>query len=167
MKSYRALVKLELAGLLTMYSGAMFFGVAAGIGGVAGLATEHAMNTITGRVAKTEAYQSSIADKKAELGARLDAGEMTFEDYHEAMEKLTDKYAVIEYSKTAGDEELSTTVKNYETSVDCYRTILGKGAGTAGAVTLFGLGAGLVAGKARKKFEEKHGIEVEPEEMAD
>jgi len=169
MREYKRALSVELAGLLGLGVCAGGFAVTGGLGGIAAVATELSMNVIASRVVDTDEYQAYIRAQREALGAKLDAGEITYEEYHEQYKKMTDKYAVCEYSKTANDEELSTNVENYKISQDFYRTMLGKGAGSFGAGTLASLGLALGAGKTRRKYEDELGIETTEEEpeMAD
>ena len=170
MKAYKLALRAELAGLLGLTIAAGGFAITAGLGGAAAVITESSMNKIASRVADTDEYQAHIRTQRNELYAKLDAGEITYEEFHEAYKKMTDKYAVCDYSKTeqgSRNEDLVTTVDNYNKSIDCYKTLLGKGAGTFGAASAVCLGGYLGTSKIRKKLENELEIEEEQEEMAD
>ena len=145
-------------------AGLMFGGITLGMalmaslmGGAAEVVSNISMNHTAETIFASEDYQLAIRDEQYRLVDELTAGKISIEEYNEAVNNLKTIEGVIEYSKTASDEELASIVKSYEESQEMADTMFKKGVPTFAAGTAIGAGitgVGVLAGKSKKKKEE-------------
>ncbi len=146
-------------------AGLMFGGITLGMvlmatlmGGASEVVSNLSMNHTAETIFASEDYQLAIRDEQYRLVDELTAGKISVEEYNEAVNNLKTIEGVIEYSKTASDEELASIVKSYQESQEMVDTMFKKGVPTFAAGTAIGAGiagVGVVAEKAKKKKESK------------
>ena len=134
------------------------------MGGAAELVSNLSMNHTAQVVFASEDYQLAIRNEQYRLLDELTAGKISVEEYNEAVNNLKTIEGVIEYSKTASDEELASIVKSYEESQEMADTMFKKGVPTFAAGTAISAGitgVGMAASKSKKKKEESKELSVE------
>lgn len=145
-------------------AGLIFGGITLGMalmaslmGGTAEVVSNLSMNHTAQTIFASEDYQLAIRDEQYRLVDELTSGKISIDEYNEAVNNLRTIESVIEYSKTASDEELAAIVKSYEESQKMADTMFKKGVPTFAAGTAIGAGitgVGVLAGKSKKKKEE-------------
>lgn len=143
-------------------AGLMFGGITLGmalmaslIGGTAEVVSNLSMNHTAQTIFASEDYQLAIRDEQYRLLDELTAGKISVDEYNEAVNNLRTIESVIEYSKTASNEELASIVKSYEESQEMADTLFKKGVPTFAAGTAIGAGVAGVGALASKKKKEK------------
>ena len=148
-------------------AGLIFGGITLGMaltaslmGGTAEVVSNLSMNHTAQTIFASEDYQLAIRDEQYKLVDELVAGNITVEEYSEGMKNLKSIERVIEYSKTASNEELASMVKSYQESQEMADTLFKKGIPTFAAGTAIGAGvAGIGALASKKKKEKELGAE--------
>ena len=108
------------------------FGVAGTllVGGASDLITDACMNKIAGDISQTEGYSSYSQNRRHQLSAQVDLGEISYDEFLSEYGALGSPQDVLHYAKTSDDSSLNVTAENYEKSKDFAHTLTHKAAPT-------------------------------------
>ena len=148
----------------TALAAALFGGcllISAGMGGVAHLTADAAMNHSVKEVYKTEDFQKAIDERFVQLVNDLDSGKISQAEFDAGYNELYSIAEVIEYLKTAGDEKLSQLVSSYESTKEMGETMFSRAVPWFSGMTALSAGAAAVSNVAykKRKREEKFASE--------
>lgn len=158
----------DLFEALTLFGGitCAFAIVAALMGGAAELTANLTMNEKAQEVYASEAFQSATKEKLDKLSDELVAGKISIEEYNAACDALYSPESIINFSKTAGDKDLTGFVESYNESKDLAEKTFTKGLPIfAGTTAIAAVGAGMAHSTAKKRKKELDEItaEAQPE----
>ena len=125
------------------------------MGTTAGLVSEGVMeHTATGVYARDD-FQAYAREKANALTEKFTKGEISYTEFKQQYDAIYSKGEVIEFSKTAGDEELTSMVDSYNESQEMMNTLFHKGVPVFGGAALAGIGALGASEYFRKKYEKR------------
>lgn len=119
------------------------------------------MNHTAQAIYEHDSYHASIRERKPTDD--LVNGNISYQDFKVALEKLYSVEEVIEYSKTANDKLLSSKVESYLQTKDMEQTMVNKAIPTFATPAIVGGAVAAIAGRKRKKYNEE--LEKVQEEM--
>ena len=143
-------------------AGLIVFGMTAGmaaiatlIGGTAAVVADTTMAYTAQGIYENDAFQASIREREQQLTDNWLSGKIDYNEYKAGLNKLYSVEEVISYSKTAEDKKLTGIVESYIESKDLQKTMFTKAVPTFATPAVAGLATALVAGKARKKYQDE------------
>lgn len=140
----------------------VFTGVTAGcavvatlMGATAGLVSDAVMDYTAQGVYENDSFQAHAREKAKELTDKLTRGEISYQEFKKQYEAIYSTGEVIRYSKTAGDEKLTSVVEDYNESQDMMDTMFTKAVPGFLGLGVVGVGGLAVTEAIRKKYELK------------
>ena len=142
------------------YAGVLLAGIFGGclvfsglMGGVAHLTADASMNYSVKEVYDSKEFQQSIEERLYQLADDYNAGRISAEEYNAGFNELYSIAEVVEYSKTANDEELKTLVDSYESTKEMGETMFTRAVPWFSGMTAASAGAYAVANAFDKKYK--------------
>lgn len=143
--------------------------VASLMGGSAAIVTEISDNTTLPAIYESDSYHASIRERERKLTDDLVNGNISYQDFKVALDKLYSIEEVVEYSKNTKDKEITSFVESYVKTKDMKETMFEKAVPLFLTNTVAGATIAVVAGKKRNKYMKQYeecGKELKEEEMS-
>lgn len=143
--------------------------VASLMGGSAAIVTEISENTTLPAIYESDSYHASIRERERKLTDDLVGGNISYQEFKVALEKLYSLEEVVEYSKNTNDKETTSFVESYVKTKDLQDTMFEKAVPMFLTNAVAGATVAVVAGKKRNKYLKQYedcGKELEEEEMS-
>ena len=143
--------------------------VASLMGGSAAIVTEISDNTTLPAIYESDSYHASVRERERKLTDDLVNGNISYQDFKVALDKLYSIEEVVEYSKNTKDKEITSFVESYVKTKDMKETMFEKAVPLFLTNTVVGATIAVVAGKKRNKYMKQYeecGKELKEEEMS-
>lgn len=143
--------------------------VASLMGGSAAIVTEISNNTTLPAIYESDSYHASVRERERKLTDDLVNGNISYQDFKVALDKLYSIEEVVEYSKNTKDKEITSFVESYVKTKDMKETMFEKAVPLFLTNTVVGATIAVVAGKKRNKYMKQYeecGKELKEEEMS-